>query len=90
MGEGAHLFMLSDRLDRIEGQLTKLVEGPGNVTELWLPKKRLALELGVSPRWIEDRIKEGLPHRVIAGKTLFRLKVVESWLKEQSYLREVG
>lgn len=82
--------MLADRLERIEGQLGRLLEDRSNVTEMWLTKKALADELGASPRWVNERMAEGLPHREVAGKVLFRLSVVEGWLTERSYLREVS
>lgn len=81
------LFEIVDRLDRIEKHMAKSED---NVTELWMPKKRLGLELGVSPRWIEQRLSEGLPCRVIAGKTMFRLSRVEDWLTSRGHLKETG
>lgn len=89
LNESAGLFLLADRLDRIEVQLGRLLE-ESNVTSMWLTKKELARELGTGTRWIEDRDAEGLPHREIAGKNLYRLPVVEAWLRERSHLREIS
>jgi hypothetical protein len=84
------LYAIEDRLEAIERRLTALAEDRSKVTELWLPKRELAQALGVSVRWIEQRMVEGLPHREIAGKRVFRISTVESWLATRGYLREVS
>lgn len=59
-------------------------------TEPWIDKRVLASTLGVSKRWVEQRLSEGLPSRLVAGKRVFRLSVVESWLEEHGHIQEEG
>ena len=39
--------------------------------------------LGVSRRWIEYRIEEGLPSAKIGGRRLFKPSEVENWLQKE-------
>lgn len=87
MNDVALFYELADRLDRIEQQLRTLAAG-GDVAELWLPKKEVARRLGVSVRWLDYRIAEGLPHRAIAGRVVFRLPTVEGWLRTRGLLKD--
>lgn len=41
-------------------------------SEPWLPKRDLAAHLSLSIRWVEYRVSEGMPHRVIGGRLRFR------------------
>jgi hypothetical protein len=88
--EAALLLEIADRLGRIEDRLERLTSDDSNVTSLWLDKRACARELGMSVRWLEDRMADGLPHRVISGKPQFRLAAVESWLRSRALLREVS
>lgn len=83
------LLLIEDKLDAIERHLAALAEDRSKVTELWLSKHELAQALGVSVRWLELRMAEGLPHREIAGKRVFQLTACESWLRRRGHLREV-
>jgi hypothetical protein len=87
MNDAALFYELADRLDRIEHQLRTLAAN-GDIAELWLPKKELARRLGVSVRWVDYRIAEGLPHREIGGRVVFRLPTVESWLRTRGLLKD--
>jgi phage terminase Nu1 subunit (DNA packaging protein) len=52
-----------------------------------LSKKHLAAELGRSPRWVELRMREGLPvepRRTPAEHTRFDLTRVQAWLVERA------
>ena len=84
------LLLLEDKLDSIERKLAALAEDRSKVTELWLTKRELAQALGVSVRWIELRMREGLPHREIAGKRVFQLTASEAWLRRRGHLRDVA
>jgi hypothetical protein len=86
VNEAALFYELTDRLDRIERRLETLSQG--GVTQLWISKRELARELGVSVRWIEYRMREGLPHREIAGRVVFRVSSVEAWLRARGLLKE--
>jgi hypothetical protein len=83
------LLLLEDRLESIERRIVALAEDRSKVTELWLTKQEFAKYLGVSVRWVEYRMSEGLPHREIAGGPRFQLTPAEGWLRRRGYLREV-
>jgi hypothetical protein len=87
VNDAALFYELADRLDRIERVLVELA-GNGDAAELWLPKRELARRLGVSVRWIDYRLAEGLPHREIAGRVVFRLSTVEGWLRTRGLLKD--
>jgi predicted DNA-binding transcriptional regulator AlpA len=79
--------LLLDRLTTIERQLAALLDQSGVAAlEPWLTKRQLASHLGVSPRWLDDRVAEGLPKRFLAGSNKFRLSEVEPWLQRHGYL----
>lgn len=83
--------LLLDRLDSFEQTLNGLGERLAIAQlEPWLTKRQLADHLGVSARWIEDRVGEGLPHRALAGGHKFRLSQVEPWMTKHGYLSEEG
>lgn len=52
--------------------------------EPWIKKRQLAAHLDVSERWIELRMREGLPcNRLSRGAVRFRIADVEAWLSER-------
>jgi predicted DNA-binding transcriptional regulator AlpA len=54
-------------------------------SELWLSKAQLAERLGYSARWVNLRMREGMPHHKWAGgQVRFRISEVEPWLAERS------
>ena len=87
MNDAAMFFELADRLDRIERQLQTLAAN-GDVAQLWLSRKELAHRLGVSVRWIDYRVAEGLPRREIGGRLVFQLPTVEGWLRTRGLLTD--
>ena len=48
--------------------------------EPWVTKKHVAAHLGFSTRWVELRVREGMPSRLVGGHRRFRLSVVEAWI----------
>jgi len=58
--------------------------------ERWLDKRGLAEHLSCSVRWIEQRMTEGMPHAIIAGRVKFRASEVEAWLVAKGYVQRVG
>jgi hypothetical protein len=48
--------------------------------EPWLSKRQIADYFGRSTRWVELRVREGLPSKMIGGRRGFRLSEVEAWL----------
>lgn len=54
---------------------------PGYLT---LPE--LCAHLKVSDRWLEYRIKEGMPSALIGGRRKFRVSEVEPWLEKEGHL----
>jgi predicted DNA-binding transcriptional regulator AlpA len=55
----------------------------GGSTEPWISKRALAQHYGRSTRWIELRMREGLPSRMLGGRRAFRLSEVEAWMGGQ-------
>jgi hypothetical protein len=55
--------------------------------EPWLTKRQLADHYGFSTRWIELRMQEGMPSRMIGGRRRFRLSETENWLATATGLR---
>lgn len=52
--------------------------------EPWLSKRQVAAHFGRTTRWIELRMREGLPSRMIGGRRGYRLSEVEAWLAGRS------
>lgn len=50
-------------------------------TESPLSKKRLALMLGRSTRWVELRVREGMPSTTQRGRRMFLASECRAWLK---------
>lgn len=46
----------------------------------WMGKRELAEHLGYSPRWVQYRVAEGMPHRRHYGRLAFLVTDVERWL----------
>lgn len=58
--------------------------------ERWLDKKGIASHFACSPRWIELRMEEGLPHAHIAGRAKFRVSEVGPWLDAHGHIERKG
>jgi len=54
---------------------------PGS--EPWLSKKQIAAHFGFSTRWVEMRVREGMPSQMIGGHRKFRVIECEQWLLER-------
>ena len=52
--------------------------------EPWLTKRQLAAHLSYSTRWVEIRMREGLPSKLIGGQRRFHLSEVEAWIEERA------
>jgi excisionase family DNA binding protein len=52
--------------------------------EPWLTKRQVAAHFGFSTRWVELRIRDGLPSQMMGGRRRFRLSEVEGWLEKRS------
>lgn len=55
--------------------------------ERWLDLQGIAEFFASSPRWIEERMREGLPSAMIAGKRKFKASEVEKWLDAEGHIR---
>lgn len=53
-----------------------------------LNKGALAKQLGMSVRWVEQKMKAGLPHEHVDGRVRFHLEPSERWLREHGHIRE--
>ena len=51
--------------------------------EPWCTKQELADHLGFSVRWVELRVREGMPTRRMGQRLRFQMSAVEAWLVEQ-------
>lgn len=51
--------------------------------ERWLTCQDLADHLGFSTKWVQRRIKEGMPHTRMGGRLRFKASLVEAWLHER-------
>lgn len=43
---------------------------------------------GVSKRWLEERVREGMPSTKIAGKRCFHASKAVPWLAEHGYIED--
>lgn len=50
--------------------------------EPWLSKQQIATHLGFSTRWVELRVKDGLPCMRMGGRLRFQASACESWLED--------
>jgi phage terminase Nu1 subunit (DNA packaging protein) len=53
------------------------------VNEQLVTKKQLAASLGFSTRWVELRVREGMPSVVIGNRRRFRISEVMRWLESR-------
>lgn len=51
--------------------------------ERWLTTQELAEHLGFSTKWVQRRVKEGMPHARLGGRLRFKATLVEAWLIDQ-------
>lgn len=60
--------------------------------EPFVDRDELAGFLGhaVKERWLRYRLKEGMPHHLIAGKVRFRVSEVVPWLERHGYIQRRG
>ena len=57
---------------------------PGPRSEAWVSKAQLAAYLGRSKRWIELRVREGMPSRMIGGRRAYRISEVDAWIDSRA------
>ena len=63
------------------GRLIRLPLRPG--AEPWLSKRQVAGHFGYTTRWVELRVRDGMPSQMIGGHRKFRLSECELWLTER-------
>jgi hypothetical protein len=51
--------------------------------EPWHTKRELADHLGFSVRWVELRVRDGMPARRMGNRLRFQISAVEAWLTER-------
>jgi hypothetical protein len=49
--------------------------------EPWLSKKQVATHYGYSTRWVELRMRDGMPSHARGGQRRFLLSEIESWFE---------
>ena len=52
-------------------------------TEPWLTKRQIADYLNYSVRWVELRVREGMPCQRFGSRLRFRVSEVEAWLEHR-------
>jgi len=52
--------------------------------ERWITTQELADHLGFSTKWVQRRVKEGMPHARMGSRHRFKISVVETWLRERA------
>lgn len=52
--------------------------------EPWMTKRQLANHLSMSVRWIEMRVREGMPMVHFGNRARFRASQVENWISKQA------
>lgn len=52
--------------------------------EPWMTKQQLARHLSMSVRWIEQRVKDGMPMVRFGSRPRFRASEVEQWISKQA------
>jgi len=72
-------------LDAIAAAVCERLAAPG--PEPYIGKAELAEAFRCSVRWIEDRLREGMPSVLLAGARKFRRSEVEAWLRAAGHLR---
>jgi predicted DNA-binding transcriptional regulator AlpA len=50
--------------------------------EPWLTKQQVAQRLGLTPRSINNRMNDGMPHVHVGGRPRFKWSEVEAWLQD--------
>ncbi len=60
---------------------------PAPAPESRVDKRALAAHFGMSVRWVEHRMKEGLPHEHMDGRARFRIRESEAWLRANDHLK---
>lgn len=54
------------------------------MSEAYLSKTQIAQHYGFTRRWVELRMKEGLPSRMIGSRRRYLLTEVDAWLAAPS------
>ncbi len=70
--------------DRSLGRGSVVVFPRAAIREPWLNKRQIADYFGRSTRWVELRVREGLPSKMIGGRRGFRLSEVEAWIDRRN------
>lgn len=52
-------------------------------SEPFVTKSQLAAHLGFSTRWVELRVKDGMPHYRVGGRLRFQRSQAMAWLLER-------
>lgn len=61
---------------------------PASVSDgRWLTKRELARHLRYSERWVELRVREGMPHLRVGGQLRFRPSEVEAYFGDLEVIR---
>jgi hypothetical protein len=79
------LELSPQQVERIAKRAAELIEPTGG-PEPYIDKRAMAAALGMSVRWVEDRLAEGLPSVLISGRRKFRRRDAERWLEASGHI----
>lgn len=51
--------------------------------EPWVSRRQLAAHLGFSLRWVDLRVRDGMPSMKMRGERRFKVSECERWLEQQ-------
>jgi hypothetical protein len=83
-----NISLSEEALEELARRAARLVvvPDPPPAVEGYLDKRDLADHLCMSPRWIDYRVKEGMPHKLLAGRPRFKASEVDVWLAERGHM----
>lgn len=80
---------MSDQLATVH-QFRRPVAGSTAGHEDWVTLDELAAHYGMKKRWVEYRIAEGMPSRLVGGKRRVRISTADDWLRRHGHIEEEG
>lgn len=58
--------------------------------ERWISLNDYADYLGMTKRWVEARVAEGMPTRLTGGRRRVRISAADEWLLRNGHMEEDG
>lgn len=51
--------------------------------EPWRTKEQIADYYGYTTRWVDLKVAEGMPMRIVGGRRRFRISLTDEWLEKK-------